>query len=410
MRIHKLIPLLALLIVLPLTTISTFKNRFVAVEPGTASAQPAAKDKTNVKAQPGTTALPAAETKVEQQCDLYLDAAEVERRAKEEQSGSVSLASTSPSRVPISFEDVAVPLVGGIDHAVAGVGTRNSGKGVIRLRGVPPGAQLIGAVLIWGEITNQLTSYSMGFGSITTSPATFTGNVYGVTQEPCWHNEDGQYAGYITNVTSAIAPGINGDYLVTGLRSAVTDNRCPWMDTGCVNPSNDLVMSEGASLIVFFAAECIPLDSQIYVHLGPQMFNGLHTVTHSTLPPIAPGPSFVKHSRIGADGQVSWTSGAFGLEFNPTCGLHSSPEPSDERTWIINALGSSIQIKGDGAVRNRDSDWNGYDGEPMNKLWDTHSDVIQDHNLAGGGGLNYTVKYQSHGDCIVWAAHILGIR
>jgi hypothetical protein len=83
-----------------------------------------------------------------------------------------------------------------------------------------------------------------------------TGNVYGVTQEPCW-NPDGQYAGYITNVTSAITPGINGDYLVKGLRSAVTDNRCPWMDTGCVDPSIDLVMSKGASLIVFFAAECI---------------------------------------------------------------------------------------------------------------------------------------------------------
>lgn len=410
MRIHKLIPLLALLIVLTLTTIPTIKNRFIAVEPGTASAQAAAKDKAKVKAQPGTTTAAAAATNENRACDLYLDAAEVERRAKEAQSQIASQKLTAPSRVPISFEEVALPLAGGIDHAVAGVGTRNSGRGVIRLRGVPPGAQLISALLVWGEITNQPNSYNIGFGSITTSPGTFTGNVYGTTEEPCWHNEDGQYAGYITNVTSAIIPGINGDYLVQGLRSAVTDNRCPWMDTGCVDPSNDLVMSEGASLIVFFAAECIPLNAQIYVHLGPTMFMGTHTVTHSTLPPIAPGPSFVKHSRIGGDGQVSWQPGAFGLEFNPSCGLHSSPETSDERTWIINALGTSIQIKGDGAVRNRDSDWNGYDGEPMNKLWDTHSDVIQNSNLAAGGGLNYSVKYQAQGDCIVWAAHILGIR
>ena len=409
MRIHKLIPLLALLIVVPLTTISTIKNRFIAVEPGTASAQPAAKDKATVKTQPGTTAVPAAATSEQRQCDLYLDAAEVERRAKEEQSGSVSLKTISPSRVPISFEEVALPLVGGIDHAVAGVGTRNSGKGVIRLRGVPPGAQLISALLVWGEITNQLTSYNVGFGSITTSPATFTGNVYGVTQEPCWQNPAGQYAGYITNVTSAITPGINGDYLVQGLRSAVTDNRCPWADTGCVDPSIDLVMSEGASLIVFFAAECIPLNAQIYVHLGPQMFMGTHTVTHSTLPPIASNGT-AKHSRIGADGQVSFLNGAFGLAISASCGLAASPQTSDERTWIINALGNSIQIKGDGSVRNGDSDWNGYDGEPMNKLWDSHSDVIFDSNLAAGGGLNYSVKYQSHGDCIVWAAHILSVR
>ena len=30
--------------------------------------------------------------------------------------------------------------------------------------------------------------------------------------------------------------------------------------------------------------------------------------------------------------------------------------------------------------------------------------------LAGGGGLNYRVRYLSQGDCIVWAVHILGVR
>jgi hypothetical protein len=76
----------------------------------------------------------------------------------------------------------------------------------------------------------------------------------------------------------------------------------------------------------------------------------------------------------------------------------------------VNSLGNSFQIKGDGSPRNRDSDWNGYDGEPMNKLWDSHSDVIFDSNHAGNGGLNYSEKYQSQVDCIVWAVHILGMR
>jgi len=52
MRIHKLIPLLALLVVLPLTTIPTIKHSLIAVEQGTISAQAAAEKK--VKAQPGT--------------------------------------------------------------------------------------------------------------------------------------------------------------------------------------------------------------------------------------------------------------------------------------------------------------------------------------------------------------------
>ena len=404
MRIHKLIPILALLIVPVLTTIPIIKHSRIAVEPVTASAQE------KPKKERGFSTFQSTETKEERACDLYLDAAEVERRAKEEKSGSEKI--TSSSRIPISFEDVALPLAGGIDHVVAGVGTRNSGSGVIRLRGVPPGAQLVSALLVWGEITNQPNSYSVGFGSISTSPATFTGNVYGVTQEPCW-GFGGQYAGYITNVTSAITPGINGDYLVKGLRTAITDGRCAWFNGECDGPGNtDLVLSEGASLIVLYTHSCVPSNAQIYIHLGPTMFAGAHTVTHSTLtPPIIPNMVTVKHSRIGGDGQVSLLSGSQGLAFTASCGLNSSPEVSDERTWIVNSLGSSIQIKGDGSGLNRDSDWNGYDGEPFNKLWDTHTSVFLDSSfLAVNGGLNYSVRYQAQFDCVVWAVHILGIR
>jgi hypothetical protein len=67
----------------------------------------------------------------------------------------------------------------------------------------------------------------------------------------------------------------------------------------------------------------------------------------------------------------------------------------------------STQIKGDGVGLNRDSDWNGYDGEPLNKLWDTHTDVFN-NNLAGQIG--YRVRYQSQGDCITWVMHIMGVR
>ena len=103
-----------------------------------------------------------------------------------------------------------------------------------------------------------------------------------------------------------------------------------------------------------------------------------------------------------ADGQVGVSN----------CGLRSIPGISDERTWIENPITlGSIQIKGDGAGLNRDSDWNGYDGEPLNKLWDTHTDVFGNGQfLAAGGGLSYRVRYLSQGDCIVWAVHILGVR
>jgi hypothetical protein len=393
------------LIVLALTSIITITQSPIAVESGTATAQ-AVEDE--AKEEPteaeGVSTFPLTETKEERDYDLYLDAAEVERLAAEEQSGS--RATTTLSGVPLSFKHVALPLASGLDHAVAGVSTRNSGNGVIRLRGVPPGSQLVLALLVWGEITNAPGGYPIGFGPVCNGGTVFPGFLYGTTQQPCW-NPGGVYAGNFANVTAAFPVGgpINGDYQVKGLKSAITDGRCPWRDAACAG-SNALPLSEGASLIVFYINPCIPPGAQIYLSFGPRMFFGAHTVTHF-VGPILPGMQ-VKHSRIGADGQVSRGAGAVFPLFDPSCGLRSFPPVSDEQTWIGGFAGL-VQIKGNGAGLSQDSDWNGYDGEPLNKLWDSHSDMFSNSNIFAGGP-SYTVTYQAHGDCIVWAAHILGIR
>jgi hypothetical protein len=62
--------------------------------------------------------------------------------------------------------------------------------------------------------------------------------------------------------------------------------------------------SIGASLIVFYSNACIPKAAQIYVSLGPRMFFGPHSVVHATGPAINGNLPNLKHSRIGADGQV----------------------------------------------------------------------------------------------------------
>lgn len=405
MRIHRLIPLLMVLIVLALTIMITITQSPVAVESSMTTAQAvegeAVEEPTEAE---GVSTFPLTETSEEKGFDLYLDAAEVERRAAEEQSGG--RATTTLSGVPLSFRHVSLPLAGGIDHAVAGVSTRNSGSGVIRLRGVPQGSQLIFALLVWGEITNPPAGYPVGFGPVCNASGTiYPGFLYGTAPQPCW-NSGGVYAGLIANVTAAFPVGgpINGDYQVRGLKSAITDGSCPWRDAAC-SGSNALPLSEGASLIVFYSSPCVPANAQAFLTLGPRMFFGGHTITH-TVGMILPGMR-VKHSRIGADGQVSRGSGAIFPLFDPSCGLRSFPPTSDEQTWIVGSA-AQIQIKGNGGL-NQDSDWNGYDGEPLNKLWDTHSDVFFSSNIFAGGP-TYTVKYVSQGDCIVWAAHILGIR
>jgi hypothetical protein len=404
MRIHKLTPIIVSLVVLAVITAILVRYRTVEAQQDRAARAPiTTKAALQQTEGGGFNPSPAPETKIDTDTDLYLDADEVERRAREEQ--TTGAAAASP--IPVSFKDVTLPVQGGIDHAVAGVATRNSGQGVIRLRGVPPGSQLLSAVLVWGEIAAPpaVAAYNVGFGqdcavgaNVVGTPAPFPFNP---AAQPCW-NPNGQFFAYVANVTAQITPGINGDYRIRGLRSAIRDGRCPWGDSACAGPTNELPLSEGASLIVFYANQCIPRKAQIYVNLGPRMFFGPHVVTHATLPPINPGFQNLKHSRIGGDGQVGGAN----------CGLRSIPQISDERTWIENPVtGGSIQIKGDVGGLNRDSDWNGYDGEPLNKLWDTHTDVFADSDfLAKGGGLSYRVRYLSQGDCIVWVVHILGVR
>lgn len=399
MRIHRLLLVFVSISALALSTIT-------ALQPRSVGAQQDRETQIAVETVPvesdGMTSLVATETNVEKEVDLFLDADEVERQAIEEQKGNPPV-----SKLPVSFKAVPVPLPGGIDHAVAGVGTRNSGQGVIRLRGIPVGATLLSAVLVWGEIAPPpaLNPYTVLFGpdcrTLAPVPGTPTPFPTNPAPQPCW-NPAGAFFAYIANVTGQIVGGINGDYRISGLRSALTNNRCPWADSACAGPGNALVLSEGASLIVFYSHPCIPRAAQLYVDLGPRMFSGAHSVIHATVPPINGTLPNLKHSRIGADGQVGVAN----------CGLRSIPAVSDERTFIENpATAGSIQIKGDVGGLNRDSDWNGYDGEPLNKLWDSHTDVFANGNfLALGGGLSYRVRYAANGDCIVWVVHILGVR
>ena len=394
MKIHRLISLVVVLLILALTTMTTIKQSSDTVSARSAEAVTQVSDGND-----GTTSAVAQDTTDKVDTDLYLDADTVEQIAAQQQTDP---AVTPSSRVPYSFKNVPIPLPGGIDHAVAGVATRNSGQGVIRLRGVPPGSTLVDAYLVWGEITAPpAAGYTVNFGADCSTGANVTSVVYGTAPQPCW-NPNGIYAGHIVNVRAQIVAGINGDYRIRGLKSALTNHRCPWGDGTCAGPGNALTLSEGASLIVVYSNPCIPRAAQLYISLGPRMFFGKHTVNHPTAPAINGNLPNLKHSRIGADGQVGVLN----------CGLRAIPAITDERTWIQNAFNLNlIQIKGDGAGLNRDSDWNGYDGEPLNKLWDSHTDVFGSGAfLALGGGNSYNVIYQSQGDCIVWAVHILGVR
>jgi hypothetical protein len=409
MRIHKLTPIILSLVVLGAITAALVRYRTVEAQQDRA-VQTQITPSPQITATPlpqqtpggGVNPVPGPETTRDSDVDLVLDADEVEKRALEEKASDTTTAAVALNPIPVSFKHVALPIRGGLDHAVAGVGTRNSGEGVIRLRGVPPGSQLLSALLVWGEIAPAAVApYNVAFGpdcgvmaNVVGSHLPFPTNP---APEPFWF-AGGSFFAYIANVTPQIAPGINGDYRIKGLRSAIRDGRCPWGDGACAAPPLNLTLSEGASLILIYANQCIPRQAQLFFNLGPSTFFGINDIfNHLTFIPIAALPN-LKHSRIGGDGQVG----------NANCGLRSIPGASDERTFIEGLGGfPSTQIKGDGGGLDRDSDWNGDDGQPLNKLWDTHTDVFT-NNLAGQIG--YRVRYQTNGDGIVWVVHILGVR
>ena len=99
----------------------------------------------------------------------------------------------------------------------------------------------------------------------------------------------------------------------------------------------------------------------------------------------------LKHTRLGADGQVGRSTFAI------------APITS-ERTFL-----NALQIEGIGSPFNIDSDWNGADGAPLNQLWDTNTSSVVG-NPVPPLAMNYVVRYLSNGDCIVAVAHVLSVK
>jgi hypothetical protein len=117
---------------------------------------------------------------------------------------------------------------------------------------------------------------------------------------------------------------------------------------------------------------------------------------NNPLPRPLPAYSILKHTRLGADGQT----GASTFASRPI---------TDERTFIGPGPAGPTQIKGPSSSFNEDSDWNGGDGGPLNQLWDTQSSSFFSRPITPGV-MNYGVRYQAHGDCIVAIAHVLGVK
>jgi hypothetical protein len=282
------------------------------------------------------------------------------------------------------------PLPGGLDHIANGGGARNEGHTTIESRGAPPNSVPVRADLYVGVIFPGMLPFPPVPPPPPPPPLTITvsfeghpvvANLLGASAEPCW-NPAGVYALYAANVLPFIPPWINGDYQVAGIPTFRNDGADPWTVL-----NNTLPLAEGASLVIIYSNAGVPAGSIVYTHTGPSTFQGGALNVFNPLAPALPAANFLRHTRIGADGQK-------GVSITPIAGIAAD----------TTAIGG-IQIKGPLAPNNQDSDWNGDDGGPLNQLWDTHTTDITGTIAAGAAG--YVVNYFSPADCVSPSVHVL---
>lgn len=317
------------------------------------------------------------------------------------ESDDVSFSTIESSEEVTTSATLSQPLIislpGGLDHAAFGTATRNSGSGSIRVRGVPAGSTVVRAFLYWGTI---VTNPAPTTATACLNGTQLNGRLIGTSAEPCWLIPNAVFAAYRASVRTLIPPAINGVYAVNCLATSVTDSRDPFTCTLPFTPPTPPV-SEGASLVILFANKFVPSTARTYIHQGPFTVTGQVDIPHN-LSPVLPSFTQLKHTRVGADGQVG-------------CSLFSSGLPSSEQTLIGGSLASLTLMKGTASLLNSDSDWNGDDGVPMNQLWDTHTDAFQLGKNGPGlpsmpmlaGAAQYFIRYASVNDCFVPVVHVL---
>lgn len=278
----------------------------------------------------------------------------------------------------------------GIDHLAAGTGTRNTGYGTIRLRGIPPGATAVSAFLYWAGIQAPPAAATQ---VVNFNGTAVTGFLISNQPQPCW-NGGGTLQAYRAAVLPFLLAGINGDYRVTGFPSFLANGQDPW------NPVNlTMPLAEGASLVVLYTHPSIPAGTWVQIH-HPVTANVFGTLIYTHFLNLPIQVAATRHTRLGADGQVGG-------------GLNNFNATTNEQTSLAGPIPQPfVQIRGNGsyAFGSEDSDWNGHDGEPLNQLWDTHTLNIPNVITPGPLVANYRVRYAANADCIVPVAHVITAR
>ena len=123
---------------------------------------------------------------------------------------------------------------------------RNLGYGTITISGVPAGATVKSATLLW-DIVADSSDASFAQGKIDGQAVSGTAEASGAS--PCWSEGSSNYS-YKADVTKFVTG--NGGYSLTGFAAGEDDGADPWQ-VGTTSP-----LLEGASLVVVYQLASMP--------------------------------------------------------------------------------------------------------------------------------------------------------
>jgi hypothetical protein len=217
--------------------------------------------------------------------------------------GQERLAVQAPSRSATAPPDASgdlstvVATVGHGGYTAAGTAMRNLGYGTISITGVPKGATVASATLLWDVLAD---SASPAFAAGAFGGRAITGTEWASGASPCWPVSAN--FSYEANVTSLVTG--NGSYQLAGFASGQSDGADPW-NSGSTPP-----LLEGASLVVIYRDESMP-ESTIQIAEGASETDQGASAT-ATLDgfTVSAAPA-VKTTYVVADGQAAGNTATF---------------------------------------------------------------------------------------------------
>jgi len=252
------------------------------------------------------------------------------------------------------------------DYVANGTSLRNEPWDLITIEGIPAGARIVKAFLVWNIMNDTQPP-----ATIKVNGTEFTGTVVGTSGDYCW-DVDYSYT-YLADVTPVIVG--NGVYNISGYPTGLTDFSDPWV-------SAEPPLAEGASLIVIYEHELEPLRAIVFA-VGNDWAPSEYTITWDK-PAVTPVEA--KNTWIVVDGQNNAPNDV--AEFNNVvvAGPGATIRPNDAFPGADHRTGASS----------------------YGALWDTLT--IDVSNLVSGGSTSATVGIDWESDCIGLVADVFSVR